>query len=260
VRAHPPDVIDAAGRTRHGWSGAVPEAPGADARGLMLAMRALPTVEATDTLIARLTGGGTSDRHVLVVVGEAGPDPAVGGAEVVRMRGEVGPGTLLAVALRRAADGVVVIGDRWPANAAAAEADALVARLADPSVAVAGLTGARSDDLRRFSPGGEPDEPVEVVGWAGLAFRARDGRARGPVDEAFSDPELLAAWWSLVLRDEGAGGTPRSAVAIRAAPSTTPATDEAVRDDRATRRDRYRIIDRFHGRRDLVTGRVPSGR
>jgi len=98
------------------------------------------------------------------------------------------------------------------------------------------------------------------VGWSGLTFRASDGRARAPVDEGFSDPELLAAWWSLVLRD-APGGTdevadggdaqpgPRRAVAIRTVES---ADDAPPRDDRATRRDRYRLIDRFAGREDLL--------
>jgi hypothetical protein len=218
VRAHPLDVVEPDGVTRYGWSGAVPETaqghevadgaeghegaegPGGDGGLVTLVLRALPKAEATDSLVARLTGGGAAPRRILVVVGEGRPDPTLPGVEVLRLRGEVGPGTLLAVALR--------------------------------------------------CVGGAADTPVEAVGWAGLAFRARDGRALGLVDEGFADDDLLAAWWSLVLRDGTDGEEPRRAVAIRsldAAPDDLPS-----RDDRATKRDRYRLIDSFAGRDDLV--------
>lgn len=259
VRAHPLEVIDADGGTRYGWSGAVPEASDGDPDAVTIALRALPKAEATDSLIARLTGGHPTTRQMLAVVGDGHPDPTLPGVEVIRLRGEVGPGTLLAVALQRVAEGVVVVGERWPADASPADVDRAATVLADPVVAVVGLTGVRSTDLRRFEPGGPADTPTEAVGWAGLAFRARDGRARGPVDERFADPELLAAWWSLVLRDEGEGVAARAAVATRATPSET-SQDGTLRDDRATRRDRYRIIDRFHDRGDLLTGRDPSAR
>lgn len=259
VRAHPLDVVDADGVTRHGWSGAVPEGGANDAADVTVILRALPKAEATDSLVARLTGGGTTPRAVLVVAGDEHPDPTIEGTDVVRLRGEVGPGTLLAVAVRRVRHGVIVVGERWPADATPGDIDGIVARLDDQGVAVAGLVGARTDDLRRFTPGGSADAPVEAVAWPGLAFRVDDGRARGPVDEGFSDPDLLAAWWSLVLRDApaedvapdaGDHPAPRRAVAIR---TVGHVVDEApLRDDRATRRDRYRLIDRFAGREDLL--------
>jgi hypothetical protein len=213
--------------------------------------RALPQVEATDSLVARLTAGGTRPRRIVVVAGEDRPDPTMPGTEVIRLRGEVGPGTLLAVALRRVGSGVVVVGERWPADAIPDDIDALASRLDDPEVAVTGLDGLRSDDLRRFRPGSAADSPVEALGWAGLAFRAADGRARGTVDEGFRDPEMLAAWWSLVLRDDAESATPRRALAIR---SSDAVPDESLRDDRTTRRDRYRLIDSFAGRDDLLVG------
>jgi hypothetical protein len=253
VRAHPLDVVDPDGITRYGWSGAVPESPATDegAGPITVVLRALPKVEATDSLVARLTGGGTRPGSVLVVAGEDRPDPSLPGTGVVRMRGDVGPGTLLAVALRRVADGIVVVGERWPADATPGDIDALASRLADPGVAVAGLEGLQSDDLRRFQRGGAADIPLVAVGWAGLAFRAADGRARGAVDEGFSDPELLAAWWSLVLRDDPEAAGPHRAIAIR---SSEVAPDASHPDDRAMRRDRYRLIDSFAGRDDLLVG------
>lgn len=270
VRAHPLDVLDPDGVTRFGWSGAVPEVRATGvasvAAPITVILRALPEAGATDSLMARLASGGTSPKRILVVVGEGCPDPTPTSAEVIRLRGDVGPGTLLAVALRRIGEGVVVVGERWPADAAPSEIDVLAAHLDDATVAVTGLVGVHSHDLRRFTPGGAADAPSEAVGWAGLAFRAPDGRTREPVDEDFSDAELLAAWWSLVLRDatqsggavrddldadaEGGRVTPRRAVAIR---TTEPSTDDApVHDDRATRRDRYRLLDWFGGRDDLL--------
>jgi hypothetical protein len=262
VRAHPLDVVGPDGLTRYGWSGAVPDAGAAQEAGaapdatdaVTVVFRALPKAEATDSLVARLTGGGASPRHVLVVAGDEHPDPTLPGIELIRLRGEVGPGSLLAVALRRVADGVVVVGERWPADANPDDIDALAGRLQDEAVAVTGLVGARSDDLRRFAPGGVADTPVEAVGWAGLAFRARDGRARVPIDEGFSDAELLAAWWSLTLRDgedDDDDSPPRRAVAVRTA-ETAPSAELGPRDDQTTRRDRYRLIDRFAGRDDLL--------
>ncbi|MFN8518725.1 MAG: hypothetical protein U0667_04885 [Chloroflexota bacterium] len=259
VRAHPIDVVEPDGVTRYGWSGAVPETteghevaegPEGDGGVATLVLRALPKAEATDSLVARLTGGGAAPRPILVVAGDARPDPTLEGTRVVRLRGEVGPGILLAVALRCVAQGVIVVGERWPADATPADVDALVARLDDPGVAVAGLTGQRSTDLRRFAPGGAAGAPIEAVGWAGLAVRARDGRALGPVDEGFTDDDLLAAWWSLALRDDGAVDGPRRAGAGRSVEAA--ADDLPPRDDRATKRDRYRLIDSFAGRDDLV--------
>lgn len=264
VRAHPLDVVDPDGVTRYGWSGAVPEtAPGHAPDVAVVVLRAQPKAEATDSLVARLTGGGTTPRSVLVVAGEGQPDPTLGGVDVVRLRGEVGPGTLLAVALRRVADGAIVIGERWPADATPADVDALVARLDDPDVAVTGLVGQRSGDLRRFALGGDAGASVEAVGWAGLAFRGHDGRARGSVDEGFADPELLAAWWSLTLRDDERAERPRRAVALRSGGTEDggAASDgraASPRDDRATRRDRYRLIDAFAGRDDLIVRDDPA--
>ncbi len=61
-----------------------------------------------------------------------------------------------------------------------------------------------------------------------MAFRTADGLDRGPVDEGFHDPGMLAAWWSLVLRDEGPEATAacRSGAAGRHATRAvgTPAT------------------------------------
>ena len=85
-----------------------------------------------------------------------------------------------------------------------------------------------------------------------MAFRRDDFRERGPLDEHFRFYRNLDLWWSLVLRDEGEDAPPRRALAI-----DLPLTRHEHRGwtelpdaerDRLSKRNFYRIIDRF-GRR-----------
>ena len=132
----------------------------------------------------------------------------------------------------------------------------LVRALDDPGVAVAGGFGVTSADLRHFeaAPAGEVDA---IEGYC-LAFRRDDVTSRGPLDEHFRYYRNLDLWWSLVLRDQGDGQPPRRAVAL-----DLPLTrhkhrgwndlGEAER-NRLSKRNFYRIIDRFGRRLDLVSG------
>jgi hypothetical protein len=91
-----------------------------------------------------------------------------------------------------------------------------------------------------------------------MAFRRDDAAERGPVDERFRFYRNLDIWWSLVLRDEGEGRPPRRAVAldlplVRHEHRGWSSLPEAER-DRLSKRNFYRIIDRFGTRRDLATG------
>ena len=79
---------------------------------------------------------------------------------------------------------------------------------------------------------------------------------RGPLDERFRFYRNLDLWWSLVLRDEGEERLPRRAVAVE-----LPAIRHEHRGwasvadserDRLSKRNFYRIIDRFGWRRDLL--------
>ena len=89
------------------------------------------------------------------------------------------------------------------------------------------------------------------------AFRRADYAARGPLDERFRFYRNLDIWWSLVLRDEGEGSAPRRAVSLDGLPVvrhehrgyTSLPDDER---DRQSKRNFYRIIDRFGSRRDLL--------
>jgi hypothetical protein len=132
----------------------------------------------------------------------------------------------------------------------------LVDALDDDTVAVAGGWGIVSADLRRFrdAPAGDVDA---IEGYA-LAFRRADYAARGPLDERFRFYRNLDIWWSLVLRDEGDGVPPRRARAV-----DVPAVRHEHRGwtsvveeerDRLSKRNFYRIIDRFGHRRDLASG------
>ena len=133
---------------------------------------------------------------------------------------------------------------------------ALVAALEDPTVAVAGPFGLVSDDLRTYEepPAGTVDV-VAIEGYA-QAFRRSDYVARGPLDEHFAFYRNLDIWWSLVLRDEGEGQPPRRALAVplpaeRHEHRGWTSLPEAER-ERRSKRNFYRIIDRFGARRDLA--------
>ncbi len=122
-------------------------------------------------------------------------------------------------------------------------------------MAVAGGWGIVSDDLRTFrdAPPGEVDA---IEGYC-LAFRRADFVARGPLDERFRFYRNLDIWWSLVLRDEGEAAVPRRAVRTQPLPlerhehrgyASLPPAER----DRLSKRNFYRIIDRFGSRRDLL--------
>jgi hypothetical protein len=131
----------------------------------------------------------------------------------------------------------------------------LVRALDDPSVAVVGGWGITSTDLRRFEDA--PPGDVDAIEGYCQAFRRDDAARRGPLDERFRFYRNLDIWWSLVLRDEGEGSTPRRAVRLDGLPFirhehrgwTSLPDDER---DRQSRRNFYRIIDRFGARRDLL--------
>ena len=90
-----------------------------------------------------------------------------------------------------------------------------------------------------------------------MAFRRDDAAARGPLDERFRFYRNLDIWWSLVLRDQGESEPPRRAVRVAELPVmrhehrgwTSLDDDERARQ---SKRNFYRIIDRFGSRRDLL--------
>ena len=217
-----------------------------------------------DDLTRALTGLRTHGPAGLTIVVVAdGPSadqdaalPADGDQlEVIRTSERLGTAAAWSIGIRRSSGPVVIVLDT-SVEPTGDVVSALVAALDDPTVGVAGGFGIVSADLRRFEDG-PPGDVTAIEGYA-LAFRRGDAAARGPLDERFRFYRNLDIWWSLVLRDEGEGSTPRRAVAV-----TIPATRhehrgwtalaEAER-DRLSKRNFYRIIDRFGWRHDLASG------
>jgi hypothetical protein len=165
------------------------------------------------------------------------------------------------VGLRRARGAIAVLADTSiePTGDAL---EPLERALDDPGIAVAGGFGLVSADLRRFEDAPGPDVDALELYW--LAFRRADWAALGPLDEKFAFYRNLDIWWSLVLRagaDEEAA--PRAARRIdlplirhdHRGWASLPERDR----DRLSRRNFYRVLDRFRERRDLLSGTAPGG-
>ena len=277
---HPADA-HIAGRTRYGWSGAVPSL--LDRPAEAPASVILVATEAPDDLERSLASlAGTVDDAVQRIVVANGPsaeqetvlmswqerwaeDPpaedAPPRAEVVWLASRLGAAAALNAGIRRAASDIVVLLDA-SIEALGDVATPLAEALAEPSLAVAGPWGLVSDDQRHFSAAAgaaaADGAQVAAIDLALLAFRRSDYRERGPLDERFESPALLGAWWSLVLRDDHAdGGGATGAGFRRAVVVDVPAARRDVEarradDDPAERRNRYRLIDRFGRREDLA--------
>ena len=286
ARAYPADVVEPDGRVRYGWSGAVPSVIEAMPRTAASVVLVAPDdADRLEGFLASLAGTIPDDVQRVVVANGLGPETetllarlarhwtaeaAAGGddsraaavTDVVWMVGRVGAAAGLNAGIRRASGNVVVLLG-VDVDVVGDFVAPLVAAFEDPTVAVAGPWGYVSDDQRRFEPVSVADVgslDVAAVDLAAMAFRRSDYLARGPLDERFAAPPLLDAWWSLLLRDpDETEMTPRRAVLIDV-PLVRPEgdRDEAVPDspaDRIIRRNRYRIIDTFGGRRDLAVPR-----
>jgi cysteinyl-tRNA synthetase len=257
-----PPTVEEAGIVRYGSSAAVPSRLEEPSVGL-----ATVVVVATDWPddVARAVRGvrAHAPAEVSVVVVADGPsteqDAALvdvsDAAEVIRTSERLGTGAAWAIGLRRAEAPVVVRLDA-SVEPTGDIVTPLVRALDDPTVGVAGGFGIASADLRHFEDA--PAGDVTAVEGYVLAFRRSDAVARGPIDERFRFYRNLDIWWSLALRDEGEGRPPRRALAVdlpvrRHEHRGWTALPDAER-DRLSKRNFYRIIDRFGPRRDLATG------
>jgi hypothetical protein len=259
--AHPP-TLEAQGVVRYGSTQAVPsrlgEPPVGVATVILVATdwtadlgRSVAGLErhvpAGTSIVVVADGPAEDQDHALDRLGES--------FEVVRTSQRLGTGAAWNIGIRRARAPVVILLDT-SVEPVGDIVTPLAAALEDPTIAVAGGFGVVSDDLRRFeeAPAGEV---TAIEGYA-IAFRRDDAAERGPVDERFRFYRNLDIWWSLVLRDEGEGSPPRRAVAVEIPANRHEhrgwtALGEAER-DRLSKRNFYRIIDRFGSRRDLATG------
>jgi cysteinyl-tRNA synthetase len=185
----------------------------------------------------------------LEAIGDAGR------SEIVRTSARLGLGAALNVGLRRATGRVVIVLD-LSVEPTGDVVTPLVRALDDRSIAVAGGWGIVSDDLRRFREA--PPGDVDAIEGYAIAFRRDEAAARGPFDERFVFYRNLDIWWSLVLRDEGDERPPRRAVAVELPARrhehrgwTSLAESER---ERLSKRNFYRILDRFGHRSNLAGG------
>jgi glycosyltransferase involved in cell wall biosynthesis len=179
--------------------------------------------------------------------------PADEDLEVVWTSERLGHGAATNIGIRRASGPVVVLMDT-SIEPTGDIVTPFARALDDPTVAVAGGWGLVSSDLRTFTDA--PPGDVDAIEGYLMAFRRSDAGERGPLDERFRFYRNLDIWWSLVLRDEGEGKRPRRAVSV-----DVPAERHEHRGwgslaeeerTRQSKRNFYRIIDRFGSRRDLL--------
>lgn len=259
-----PPTVEEAGIVRYGSSADVPsrlDEPPSDEATVVLVATDWP--EDLDRAVGALRRLAPERTSVVVAADAPSEDQEaaladVADAELVRTSDRLGLAAALNAGIRRAAGRIVIVLDT-SVEPTGDIVTPLVRALDDPSVAVAGGWGIVSDDLRRFrdAPAGDVDA---VEGYA-MAFRREDAIARGPLDERFRFYRNLDIWWSLVLRDEGEDGPPRRAVAVeipavRHEHRGWTSLPEAER-DRLSKRNFYRILDRFGNRRDLAGGDRP---
>ncbi len=258
LRPASPPTVEAGGVVRFGSSADVPSLEAEPATGVAtLILVATDWPADLDRALKALAADRPDGLQIVVVADgpSAEQDAALDDidAEVVRTSERLGQAAAVNIGIRRAAAPVVVVLDT-SVEPTGDVMTPLVAALDDPSVGVAGGWGVVSGDLRRFrdAPAGDVDA---VEGYV-MAFRRDDGHARGPLDERFRFYRNLDLWWSLVLRDEGEGQPPRRAVAVE-----LPAKRHEHRGwssvaeperERLSKRNFYRIIDRFGWRRDLA--------
>jgi hypothetical protein len=259
--AAPPDVDEGA-RVRYGASRNVPSRFDEPAVGIATVILIATDWPADlERAIAALRATSPTGTSMVVVADGPSDDQAAAmeeldgdDLEVVWTSERLGQGAATNVGLRRATGPVVVLMDT-SVEPTGDVITPLVQALDDPSVAVAGAWGITSSDLRTFEDA--PPGDVDAIEGYLLAFRRGDADARGPLDERFRFYRNLDIWWSLVLRDAGGAEEPRRAVRVADAPATRhehrgwaslPDEERA----RQSKRNFYRIIDRFGSRRDLL--------
>jgi hypothetical protein len=266
--AHPPDLL-ADGRVVYGSANSVPSRLGDPTRGLASAIVLVgDRLEETLSTVRAIAASTGSDVDVVLVVAdgavaraaimdglaEATGSPAVdvGGGdeqasgrlvEVLWTGDSMSLGGSLEAGVRRASGAIVALIEAG----AVLEGDpvsAIEEALGDPTVAVVGSEGLASADLHRFERSA-PEGPVTALGPTIVALRRADaGRIEG-VDPRLTSYAGVIAWVSLALREAGASGEVRRAVALDLPVRARPIEGGDERGALVQRRDRYRIAARF---------------
>jgi hypothetical protein len=231
-------------------------------------------------MLAGLRAHAPQGTQVIIVANDPGPGQAarlapgspdlapVAGSvpEIVWTSDRLGHAAARNAGLRRARGAMVVLADASlePVGDALGP---LEGALDDPGVAVAGAFGLVTADLRRFDDAPGPGVDAVELDW--MAFRRSDFVALGPLDEKFVFGRHLGTWWSLELR-AGADATARPRGALRLELPLArhehrgwTSLRESER-DRLSKRNFYRVLDRFRDRADLLSGpsvdsAAPSG-
>lgn len=256
--ARPADVVED-GEVRYGSSGSVPSLLDEPDTGPVTVVVVVRDANGAEDVSSAADG----EVGVPVIVVVDGPVAGASGrlatgespGEVIRLATAGTVGAARNAGIRRATGAVIVLVESSGAIPAGL-VRALVEAVSDPTVAIAGSVGLVSAGLPRFDR--SPDRDVDAVTGT-IAFRRADYRARGPFDERFQVAGELDAWWSLVLRDNDEEPPGRAVRVGQAAPAGAGTSgDGAISDAPGRRRDRYRILDRFGGRVDLISGAHPG--
>jgi hypothetical protein len=262
VPLHLPDVV-VDGRVLHGHPGSVPSRLDEPPRGLATVVVSLDGPERAPAVVERLGARSPAGTEIVLVVGvdpgAVDRVPAAAGVageaglgvpvESVLTAGSLGLAGALDAGIRRAGAPIVILlaDDAEPAGDIVSP---LVRALHDPTVAIAGARGLAAPDLRRPAPASVREAVAVDLGCA--AFRRADYAERGPLDRRLHTEPYLALWWGLILREPTKGRPARRAAVLDDLPvALSPwagAHDGAAR---SWRRDHYRLLDRFGGRRDL---------
>jgi hypothetical protein len=268
--ASPADV-EVGGEIRYGRSDAVPSRLDEPASGTATVV-IVASPETTETIAALesiravapsgvdavvvadgLSNAAIAGLHEVIAPATARPGDSDVPAELIRTSEALGYAAALNIGIRRSRTAIVIALD--PSIVPTGDVVTPLARaLDDPSVAIAGAFGLRSDNLRQFEET-LAGPAVAVQGYL-MAFRRADAAERGPLDEGFRFYRNLDIWWSLVLRDAGEGATPRRAIVVpdlplrRGEPHAWRTAPAPVR-DRLSKRNFYRVLDRFRTRLDL---------
>lgn len=270
-----PPTVEVEGSLRYGAAAAVPSPLGEAATARFTVVT---VAHGRPASLARLLGGlrdhAPAGTQVVVVADDPSPGQAIrlaaGSADLAAIRDaapevvatsvRLGRGAALEAGLRRAMGSIVVLAGTGVEPVGDALGP-LEAALDDRAVAVAGAFGLVSGDLRRFEAA--PGPLVDVIELDWLALRRDDLAGRGPLDEKVAASPYLDAWWSLALRAGSGDGVPPRAAFRLDLPLVRHEEDGETAAggdlERLARRSYYRLLQRFRGRPDLLSGRgAPS--